>query len=148
MAGKRKGFPGDSVVKNPPANEEDAGSIPVSGRSIPWRRKWLPTPILLLGKSHEELQSTGSQRAGQNLATEPQGKRKTCKTEQFALHCSQVLSQGARRITPWKAVVPSEPVTNISETAQNFFDMLVFWTTSNLGRQKWERLYHKPRAKS
>ena len=28
-----KGFPGGSVVKNPPANAEDAGSIPGSGRS-------------------------------------------------------------------------------------------------------------------
>ena len=28
-----KGFPGGSVVKNPPANAEDAGSIPESGRS-------------------------------------------------------------------------------------------------------------------
>ena len=27
------GFPGGSVVKNPPANAGDAGSIPVSGRS-------------------------------------------------------------------------------------------------------------------
>ena len=27
------GFPGDSVVKNPPANAGDAGSIPGSGRS-------------------------------------------------------------------------------------------------------------------
>ena len=27
------GFPGDSVVKNPPANAGDAGLIPESGRS-------------------------------------------------------------------------------------------------------------------
>ena len=27
------GFPGDSVVKNPPANAGDAGSIPGSGKS-------------------------------------------------------------------------------------------------------------------
>ena len=27
------GFPGGSVVKNPPANAGDVGSIPVSGRS-------------------------------------------------------------------------------------------------------------------
>ena len=27
------GFPGGSVVKNPPANAGDAGSIPASGRS-------------------------------------------------------------------------------------------------------------------
>ena len=29
----RKGFPGDSVVKNPPANSGDTGSIPGLGRS-------------------------------------------------------------------------------------------------------------------
>ena len=28
------GFPGGSVVKNPPANAGDAGSIPASGRSL------------------------------------------------------------------------------------------------------------------
>ena len=28
-----EGFPGGSVVKNPPANAEDLGSIPGSGRS-------------------------------------------------------------------------------------------------------------------
>ena len=31
-------FPGGSVVKNPPANGGDTGSIPASGRH-PWRRK-------------------------------------------------------------------------------------------------------------
>ena len=33
MSLKYKGFPGGSVVKNPPANAGDAGSIPGSGRS-------------------------------------------------------------------------------------------------------------------
>ena len=42
------------VVKNLLADAEDlgdAGSIPGSGRS-PWRRKWQPTPVFLLGESH------------------------------------------------------------------------------------------------
>ena len=30
---KERGFPGDSAVKNPPANSGDAGSIPGLGRS-------------------------------------------------------------------------------------------------------------------
>ena len=30
--GKVEGFPGDEVVKNPPANARDMGSIPGSGR--------------------------------------------------------------------------------------------------------------------
>ena len=42
------GFPGVSVVKNPPANAGDLGSIPGSGR-FPWRRKWQPTPVFLPG---------------------------------------------------------------------------------------------------
>ena len=44
-----KGFPGGSVVKNPPANAVAAGSIP--GWKILWRSKWKPTPVLLPGKS-------------------------------------------------------------------------------------------------
>ena len=48
------GFPGDSVVKNPPAKAGDAGdlgSIPWV-RKIPWSRKWQPTPVFLLEKFH------------------------------------------------------------------------------------------------
>ena len=32
------------MIKNLPANAEDACLIPGSGRS-PWRGKWLPTPL-------------------------------------------------------------------------------------------------------
>ena len=45
------GFPGDSAVKNPPANAGDMGSIPGSGIFLPWRRKEQPTPVFLPGKS-------------------------------------------------------------------------------------------------
>ena len=38
------------MVKNLPANAEDAGSIPGQGR-FPWRRKWQPTAVFLPGKS-------------------------------------------------------------------------------------------------
>ena len=46
--------PGDSVVKNPPAN---AGAIRDTRfdpwvRKIPWRRKWQPTPVFLPGELH------------------------------------------------------------------------------------------------
>ena len=37
--------PGCSVVKNPLAKAGERGSIP-------WRRKWLPTPVFLPRKSH------------------------------------------------------------------------------------------------
>ena len=45
-------FPGGSDSKASAYNVGDLGSIPGSGRSIPWRRKWQPTPVLLSGKSH------------------------------------------------------------------------------------------------
>ena len=44
------GFPGGSVVKNPPANVGDAFDPWV--RKTPWRRKWQPTPVFLSGKFH------------------------------------------------------------------------------------------------
>ena len=45
------GFPGGSAVKNLPANAEDMGAIPGSGRS-PRRMKWQPTLVFLPGKSY------------------------------------------------------------------------------------------------
>jgi len=45
------GFPGGSVVENPPANEGDIGLDPWV-RKIPWRRKWQPTSVFLPGKFH------------------------------------------------------------------------------------------------
>ena len=51
-----RGFPGGSVVKNPPANADnagDAGSIPGLGRSL-WRRKWQPTRVFLPRRSHRQ----------------------------------------------------------------------------------------------
>ena len=38
------------MVKNPPANVRDMGSVPES--EDPWRRKWQPVPVFLLGKPH------------------------------------------------------------------------------------------------
>ena len=47
-----QGFPGDSVVKNLPANVGDTGDVDFSWvRKIPWRRKWQSTPVFLPGKS-------------------------------------------------------------------------------------------------
>jgi len=43
-----KGFPGGSVVENPPALQE---LDPWVGK-IPWRRAWQPTPVFLPGESH------------------------------------------------------------------------------------------------
>ena len=41
------GFPGGSVIKNPPAKKE-MWDLALSGK-MPWKRKWQPTPVFLLG---------------------------------------------------------------------------------------------------
>ena len=62
-------FPGDTAVKNPPANAgdtRDVGSIPGLGR-FPWRRAWHPMPSSVLAwrnvwiDESGGLQSMGSQ---------------------------------------------------------------------------------------
>ena len=40
-----RSFTGGSLIKNLPANAGDVGSIP-------WGRKWQPTPVFLPGESH------------------------------------------------------------------------------------------------
>ena len=52
------GFPGASVVKNPPASAGDVGLILVW--EDPRRRKWQPTPLFLLGKSHGQRSLMGN----------------------------------------------------------------------------------------
>ena len=64
-----------SVVKNPPANEGDAGSIP--GRERFLRRKWEPTPVPLPGKSQGQRSLAGYsvwgyKSVGHNIATKQQ----------------------------------------------------------------------------
>ena len=51
-------FPGSSVLKNSPGNTGDTGLIPVAGRS-PGEENWLPTPVFLPGKSHEQRNLAG-----------------------------------------------------------------------------------------
>ena len=56
-----RGFPGGTVVKNPPANAGatgDASSIFGVGK-IPWRRKWLPIPVFLPEESDEQRSLVG-----------------------------------------------------------------------------------------
>ena len=58
-------------VKNPPAVQETW--IPTSGREVPWRRKWKPTPVFLPRKSHGQRSlaryRTRVARIGQDLVT-------------------------------------------------------------------------------
>ena len=55
LVSHEKGFPGGSVVKNSPANEDDIGDMRLGFtpwvRKIPWRRAWQPTPVFLPGES-------------------------------------------------------------------------------------------------
>ena len=52
-----KGFPGGLDSKESACNMGDPGSIIV--RKIPWRRKCLPTPVLLPGKPHGQRSLAG-----------------------------------------------------------------------------------------
>ena len=42
------GFPGSSVVRNPPAMQETLVQFWVG--KIPWRREWVPTPVFWPGE--------------------------------------------------------------------------------------------------
>ena len=69
------GFPGGSVIKNPPAMQETW--VTSWMRNIPWRRKWQPTPVLLSGTTHGQRSLAGyiswdCKRVGHDLATKPQ----------------------------------------------------------------------------
>ena len=67
------GFPDGTVIKTLPANAGDTGDASwVWVGKIPWRRKWLPTLIFLLGKHLAERSLAGStswgHRVGHNWA--------------------------------------------------------------------------------
>ena len=74
-----KGLPGDSVVKNLPANEGKSGDTGFNPwiKKIPWRRKWQPTPVFLPGEFHGQRSLAGyspwgHKRAGHDLPTKQQ----------------------------------------------------------------------------
>ena len=52
------GFLGGSVVEKPPAQAGDVGLIP-GVTMTPRRRKWQPTPVFSLGKSHGQRSLVG-----------------------------------------------------------------------------------------
>ena len=45
-------FPGGTVVKNLPAHAGDRRALDPWVGKIPWKRKWQPAPVFLLGESH------------------------------------------------------------------------------------------------
>ena len=76
QGGADPGLPGGSVVKNPPANARDIGSIPGLGRS-PGEGKGNPLHYSCLGNSMDRgpWRATihgGQKRVEQNLATKQQ----------------------------------------------------------------------------
>ena len=54
-----KGFPGGSYGKESACNAGNPGSIPGSGRKIPWSREWLSTPVFLPGELHRQRRLVG-----------------------------------------------------------------------------------------
>ena len=69
-----KGFPGSSVVKNPPGSAGEVGSIPVLGRSLggvngnPLQYSWLGNPM---GKGAWRATVHAVARVRQDLVTNP-----------------------------------------------------------------------------
>ena len=53
-----EGFPPSSVGKESACSARDPGLIPGLGK-IPWRKKWQPPPVFLLGKSHGQRSLVG-----------------------------------------------------------------------------------------
>ena len=55
------GSPGGAVIKNLPANTGDERKTRAQSwvRKIPWRRKWLPTPVFLPGEFHGQRSLAG-----------------------------------------------------------------------------------------
>ena len=56
-----QGFPGGIVVKNLPSNAEDrrGAGFDLQVGKIPWRRKWLPSPVSLPGKPYGQRSLVG-----------------------------------------------------------------------------------------
>ena len=55
-----QGFTGGSVVKNLPAMQEmPEMKLPSLSQEDPWRRKWQPTQVFLMGKSHGQRSLVG-----------------------------------------------------------------------------------------
>ena len=103
-------FPGSTVVKDLPADAGDTSLIPGSGS--PWRRKWKPAPLFLLGNPTDRgawwATVHGVTRVGHNWTTEH-----THKKNKLALGrkiCVQI------SCLPSPEAVPVNPGTRITQT--------------------------------
>ena len=64
------GLPWCLSGKESACNVGGHGLIPGLGRSIPWRREWQPTPVLLPGESHGQWSLVGYSPWGHTDTTE------------------------------------------------------------------------------
>ena len=81
------------MIKNPPANAGDKGLIPGLGR-FPWRKKWQPTLVFLLGKPHGQRSLVGYS---------PGGHDESDMTERLAcVHCNGKSIDLQRTLGSWE----------------------------------------------
>ena len=120
------------AVKNPPAN---AGDIKRHGfgpwvRKIPWRRKWLPTPVFLPGESHGQ-RSLGSGVAKSwtwlnrlNTNTSTKNPKATRERERL---CQELTTQIFKRQTQ------HPPIQHKKKKKKKFFPPNIF--TTSIGKR-------------
>ena len=131
------GFPGGSVVKNPPANAGDAGSIPGWGRS-PGEGNGNPlqfsffffffptlTPVFLTGKSHGQRSLAGynpwGDRVRHNLVTK---RPHHCQQRCFCYH---------RRLC---TLIPATPGLNTQSNRRKIHFVMLFIGANKTSFQK------------
>ena len=116
------GFPGGSMVKSTLANAGDAKRRefqPWVGK-IPWRRKWQPTPVFWLGKSHGERSQVGYS---------PRGRKELDMTEPMSTHTSCATSWNKQ----WINIIKSKGI------AFHVPSVIYFqaWGTKSIGFSSW-----------
>ena len=88
-----RAFLGSAVVKNLPTragDTGDAGLNPGFGR-FPWRREWLPTPVFLPGKYHQQRSLVG---------LSPWGHKELDMTERLGMHTGCASQKLLRALQP------------------------------------------------
>ena len=155
-----RSFPGGSVVKDPPASEEDARDASFNPwvRKIPSNRKWQPTPVFVPGKFHGQrslagwLQSMGAKRLGHDWAhTQEHTRVFLCKTmdsffkwlelppASFLLHNGSTLRCSSFKPSMWllSLFVP----WNLHGSYCKYLGFLYFCRSSLQGGKKDELFY-------
>ena len=95
LTGHLAGFPGGTMVKNPPASAGDTG-LKMGGK-MPERRKWQPTPIFLPRKSHGQRSLAGYSPRGCKESDTTEGRSTAHKTPGSFLPSTRAASSQAHR---------------------------------------------------